>query len=315
MLRLTLDETAPSGQHARSAHIAAMGQRLAAAGPRTRQKVTKRYHPSADTGDNVAAPALPPAAEPIPILVADRSHAFMRNVAPIVPPSSRSRVVTAIGRAAAIGVMASAGFALVLVAQSPRWSVARHSSAKIPSPVVVAKSEPEQPATPASPAVRAHIAEQDWGKGSQPPFSARPAALPPKTAPAAAPAPAPPATRPARPIPVQLAAVHRTRKEALRPMHEANRHEASRPAMLAHYELPRWLTEERPSQPHAITMSPPPHDLEVPAAQQASAVPVEKPRFSLPPLPRPRLIYASAAYPPPSYRPPPPYGYYQPYPP
>jgi hypothetical protein len=87
----------------------------------------------------------------------------------------------------------------------------------------------------------------------------------------------------------------------------------------AQYELPRWLTEDRPqqAQAHVLIMSPPPHDLEPPAGaepprQIAAAPPAPKPAR------RPALIYAEAHTPPPrppNYYPapyyyPPGYGYY-----
>jgi hypothetical protein len=321
MPRLTLDETSISGQYARSAHIAAMGQRLAAAGPRTRQRVTRRYHPLAEAGEDVAAPAMPEASWRAPALVADRSHAFIRDIAPILPPSPRRRMFTAIGRTAALCVMASAGFALVLAAQSPRWSAGQHLVAKKQIAAVAPKPEPEQPAKALQPATPSQLAENLSGKAapSAPPVQqAPPATVPAATTrtapPAATPLSVPPASPAPRPMQVQLAVAHRPRPEAQKPVHLVAHHEAPHPATLVHYALPRWLTEDRP-----IIMSPPPHNLEAPVAQQAATMQAEKPHPALPPLPRPRLIYASAGY----ARPPPnpayygaayPYGYYQPQP-
>jgi hypothetical protein len=307
MPRLTLDETLRSGQHARSAAIAAMGQRLASAGPRTRRRVTQRYNPSADPQDDAVEAVLPPITADAPVLVADRSHAFIRDIAPILPPNPRRRVFTAIGRGAALGVMASAGFALVLVAQSPRWSAARHDAAKTDKTLAAANPPPEQPAP--APAPHADGVARPAAAPVAPPPPAVQA--PPPTQPAAMPSKALPA---ARPMQVQLALAPRRRQEIRKPIHVAARQEAPHQAVLAHYELPRWLTEDRP-----ITMSPSPHNLEAPVVPQAAIVPAEKPHPALPPLPRPRMLYAAAGYPPPPpnrayYGLPTPYGYYQPQP-
>ena len=327
MPRLTLDEVSLPGQHARPAHIAAMGQRLAAAGPRTRGRVSQRYNPLAEIDEDIVPPAMPQPPSRTPDLVADRSHAVMRDITPILPPSPRRRLVTTIGRAAALSVMASAGFGLVLVVQSPRWSAGQHLVPTKQAGVAIGKSEPQSSPKLPEPAKSPQLAAGDSGKNvasepAQPATSppvppavsppVLPAALTPKAAPAA-PVSVPHAATAPRPLHVRLAVAHRPRLEALQPVHVAARHEAQRPAPLVHYDLPRWLTEARTTPPRPIIMSPPPHDLQAPETQLASTVP----RPLLPPLPRPRLIYASAGYAPPNpviYRAPYPYGYDQPQP-
>ena len=316
-MRQLFDEVSGADQRSRDAAIAAMGQRLAAAGPRTRQRVTTR--PLVAEARPVAAPPAPPRG---PILVAHRSQAFVRDVAPVVPPSPRWRALSAIGRAVAITGMASAGFAAVLFAQSPRWSAAHHAAPKRAIAPELAKDQPASaPSEAAEPAIApAQLAQNaasvpapllapapqnlpaaPGAPAEPPPPTARAITTPPKAEPIM-PAPKPAVLpRPLRHAQVQLASFTRPRPMVSRPLQAAARHAA----MPAHYSLPRWLTDARDTPARPIVMSPPPHDLEAPVQPisrmakppaLASSASAEKQHIALPPLPRARLIYASAAY-------------------
>jgi hypothetical protein len=316
-MRRIFDEVTSADQRSRDAAIAAMGQRLAAAGPRTRQRVTQRQV-VADERPVDAPPEQPRS----PVLVAHRSQAFIRDVAPVVPPNPRWRALTAIGRAVAIAGMASAGFAVVLLAQSPRWSAAHRPAPKRAMTPEIAQDQPP-PALPdaAQPAIQPAQLAEPAASVPAPLLAPAPQNLPAAHgAPADQPAPAvraianPPTAEPPMPVPkpaavprpvrhlqVQLASLARLRPISPRPVQAIARH----PARLAHYTLPRWLTDARDTTARPIVMSPPPHDLEAPVGLAsrtikspplASAEPVERHHLALPPIPRARLIYASAGY-------------------
>ncbi len=351
-MRQSFDDVTGVDQRARDAAIAAMGQRLAAGGLRTRQRVTQRTLPNAAVPGETLAPLVASS----PILVADRSQAFVRDVAPVVPPSPRRRALTAIGRAAALASMASAGFALVLFAQNPRWSAVHRAAApKAAAKTEIARDQPPalpdlaEPAIPpaqladntasspvpiAAPAP-ATLPAASVGPAIQPPPAATPVVSPPRVL---APKPSM-APRLSRPLQIQLAAFTRPKPVQMTARHESVRAVAPpRPVVLVHYTLPRWLTEARDVPRQPLIMSPPPHELVAPAqvasrvwkppVQLASSEPTERSRPVLPPLPRPRLIYASASYAPPApYRgatpyagydapamPPAPWGYQPPQP-
>ncbi len=317
-MRQSFDQVTGADQRTRDAAIAAMGQRLAAASLRSRQKAAERSLPAEMPGGEPASSVTPPARSPV--LVADRSQAFVRDIAPLVPPRSRRRALTAIGRAAALASMASAGFAVVLLAQNPRWSVLHHA--------VPAKAQPSTPAEIAGPPIpAAKLAENTVSNPAplaapaparvpaagvppaiQPAPSAEPMAAPPDVKPILAPRRPVIVPRPSRPMQVQLAAFSRPRPAV-----------AKHVQVTDHYALPRWITEARQTA-RPLIMSPPPHDLEVPAqlavhappppVQLASSVMPERPRPVLPPLPRPRIVYAYAGYAAPPGYPGPPSGLY-----
>jgi hypothetical protein len=326
-MRQPFDDVTGDGQRVRAAAIAAMGQRLAAAGPRTRRRVTQRSHPVVEQGEEHGEPALPEPAR-APALVADRSQAFLRDIAPILPPRPRRRAMSVIGRTVALAAMASAGFAVVLLAQSPRWSAARRPAAqKLALAAAPAKGVIPAKAIPAAPQAQTADAAADTqparppasaappaASAAPPPAIEKPVAMPPQALPPAPMLQPPPAPiRPSRSMQVQLAATHRPKLPVQIPFRVALRQEAARPiakhpVMNAKYVLPRWLTDAHDAPPRQVIMSPPPRDLEAPAqaalqvaspapaVRAAASAPPEKPRSLLPPLPRPRLIFATAGY-------------------
>ncbi len=354
-MRQSFDDVTGAEQPARDAAIAAMGQRLAAASRRSRQKAVQRRFPTEMPDAALAGPVTVPARSPV--LVANRSQAVLRDIAPIVPPRARSRALTALGRAAALASMAAAGFAVVLLAQSPRWSAVHHGvpaqaqASALPEhagpPIAAAQLTENTVSSPAPLAVPlpARVPAAGVAPAIEPAPPAGPESAPPVVKPVLSPPKPMTVPRPSRPMQVQLASLSRARPAWAKHAPLADRHEGVRmasvhPAVSDHYALPRWLTEAREAA-RPLIMSPPPHDLEAPPAmpvappqvQLASSVMPERPRPQLPPLSRPRLVYAYAGYGvPPAYRgppsglydgyggpsyPPPPYGNQQtpPYPP
>lgn len=307
-------------QALRAASIAAMGQRLAAAGPRTRLRLSERPTPPGD----IEAPPAARELSPVVNLIAERSRALARETAPM-PRRPWPAWAIALRRATLLGATAAGGFALVLLAQSPRWA-AWHQK---PSHDEAAAMQTTQDVLPAT-QMAASASIERFAELAKPPrahISATPE--PDPVTEKFADAPVAPAHQAARTefatlsperrvsVPASLhdrAALPHPARVAIRQIPKSL--EPSYKVAVVHHELPRWLTEDRPTQPRVLVMSPPPHNLEPPAgaaatAQLAATVP-EKPSPMLPPIPRhPRLVYASTNYPPP----PPyygyPYGYYQ----
>jgi hypothetical protein len=368
----------PARDPARRAEaISAMGYRLAAAGPRTRQRLLERDAGAADDTQKQAA-WLPPG-----IASGETASAWDSEEEEIEPGLARLSTEhrgVRVWRAAAILASAGCGFALVLYGQTIPVTHPPHRLASvIAKPALLAQPQPapsapaaapadapaQQPDAPALPPSLAPASSQpsmqaaasapvpDSGAPPAPmaavpatSASAHPAAAPavgaapasvadsaPSARPVAPPAPAR-APEPARAQPVAPRAFAAWRpalpRAAARPVFAmATRSPAPKPLQAkqygpvrtasAQYELPRWLTEDRPqqAQAHVLIMSPPPHDLEPPAGaepprQIAAAPPAPKPAR------RPALIYAEAHTPPPrppNYYPapyyyPPGYGYY-----
>jgi len=277
MLRLTMvdDPTTPSDaeETARAAAIAAMGHRLAAAGPRTRQRLLDRH------------------------------------VEEELPEESFSISPAMLRRIAVIGAAGACSFGLVLAAQGHDWNflppagpeasiIAQADQPRASAPPIVAQltvpptltvaataeDHPQQFAAAAPSAVLktpVHIA-----------MPAKPAHV---LADIAHPRPRPVAARP-DPVAPKLA--------------DAKPHVLPHPAAVAHYDLPHWLTDYHPAPKHALVMSEPPHDLVPPASAEHHTITAES---TPTPSPQPsRMQYASAAPAPrpmPALRPPYAYGY------
>jgi len=294
----------------RTASIAAMGYRLAAAGPRTRQRLIDRE----SVPQNPSPPDLPEnaggedirAATPLPPLVADMDRwpssraAEPVAVEPVVPRGapSRARMI------ATLGFTAACGFSLVLASQSHIW--------KRPHVMLAALAKPHQetPAAPSAPpsaqapapeppkpeeAAQAHIAAPEPKTIDENPKSVADAPEQPRAAPAPEPRAAPvarpvvspqkpaasrPAAKPAAPAqPVQLAHLARPAIRAKLAVGHAPSHAvklaAAKPhppeIRVANHELPRWLTEDHPSPTRGLVMSEPPHDLSLPSPPRQEA--------------------------------------------
>jgi len=284
MLRLTMvEEPAPpppeTPEAARAAAIAAMGYRLAAAGPRTRRRLLDRQVEPEDPAE----------------VIFTISPAMLR-------------------RLAVLGTAAACSFGLVLAAQGRDWSFLHSNTvnsdiiAQTERPPPAAKPEflalADPPTLTAAPTL---VADHPQKLAVADPPTA-PKMLPGPEAQARSKTPAKPAARDmaqaAHPAPRQVA----SKAEPVAPrLAEATSH-APHSAAVAHYELPRWLTDYHPEHKRVLVMSEPPHDLTPPpGAEYHASAPVTAPQ----PAPAPaRLQYASVA---PAPRPMPalrqPYGY------
>jgi hypothetical protein len=313
----------------RTASIAAMGYRLAAAGPRTRQRLIDRENVPKNAG-----PPDPPehaavseqigaATPPVSPLVAYVDRWPLSRVAepvaaePAMPRGapSRARMI------ATLGFTAACGFGLVLASQSHIWKRQHVVLAAVTKPQEISAPEPPKPqeralAQTAAPAPKAP--EQNPKPVSDAPEQ-RQEPPEPSTAPVSRPVAAPPkpaAPRPAaKPVvpaqPVQLAHLARPARPAkLAFVHAAPRAErfaaakSHAPEMrVANHELPRWLTEDHPSPARGLVMSDPPHDLSLPSAphqEEASRrpAPAESRMGSAVPAPAQRQMVIANATPP-----------------
>jgi hypothetical protein len=277
MLRLTMVDdpnSTPSDadETARAAAIAAMGYRLAAAGPRTRQRL------------------------------------LHRQVEEEVPEESFSISPAMLRRLAVIGAAGACSFGLVLAAQGHDWNFLPPAG---PEASIIAQADQPRASAPpivarltAPPTLTVAATAEDrpppqFAAAAPPAVPKTPVhiAIPPKPAHVLAdiahPRPRPVAARP-DPVAPKLA--------------DAKPHVLPHPAAVAHYELPHWLTDYHPAPKHPLVMSEPPHDLVPPPSTEHHTITAE----STPSLPPPRMQYASAAPAPrpmPALRPPYGYGY------
>jgi hypothetical protein len=258
-----------------------MGYRLAAAGPRTRQRLLDRQ-----------------AEDDMPEESFSISPAMLR-------------------RLAVIGAAGACSFGLVLAAQGRNWNFLPPAG---PEATIIAQADqPRASARPivlqltAPPTLTMAATAEDH----PPQFAAREPPAAPKM-PMASKTPVHSAI-PAKPAHA-LADISRlhTRVVAARPdpvapkLAEAKPHVLPHPAAVAHYELPHWLTDYHPTPKHVLVMSEPPHDLVPPPSAEHHTITAE----SAPSPPPPRMQYASAApasRPMPALRPPYGYGYSGPY--
>jgi len=281
MLRLTMVDdpnSTPSDadETARAAAIAAMGYRLAAAGPRTRQRL------------------------------------LHRQVEEEVPEESFSISSAMLRRLAVIGAAGACSFGLVLAAQGHDWNFLPPAG---PEASIIAQADQPRASAPpvvstltAPPKLTVAATLDDHEQ-----FAAvAPAAAPkmpavPKT-PVHISIPAKPSHALAdnsHPHPRQVA----VRPDPVAPkLADAKPHMLPHPASVAHYDLPHWLTDYHPAPKHVLVMSEPPHDLVPPASAEHHTVTADPA-----PAPQPsRMQYASAAPAPrpmPALRPPYGYGY------
>lgn len=286
MLRLTMvdDPTStPSDtdETARAAAIAAMGYRLAAAGPRTRQRLLDRQ--------------------------ADDD----------MPEESFSISPAMLRRLAVIGAAGACSFGLVLAAQGRNWNFLPPAG---PEATIIAQAEQARASAPpmllpltAPPTLTVAATAEDHPQqlaAAEPPAAAKMPVAPRTPVHSAIPA------KPARavadiPHPHLRQVAARTDPMAPK-LADAKPHVMPHPVAVAHYELPHWLTDYHPEPKHALVMSEPPHDLVPPASVEHHAAAPE----SAPALPPARMQYASAAPAPrpmPTLRPPYGYGYGGPY--
>jgi hypothetical protein len=302
--------------HRRSEAIAAMGYRLAAAGPRTRQRLIER---------ETAAPAPPETQinEPLPTLASWDDALWEKRLAAdeqlgMARLSARQSRFP-IWRAAALLASAVCGFSLVLFGQSLHLDQKLRQANHPAKPTLLAETQPAQaqpapprasaPALPsnpqpAPPPVQAPgIAQAAPAPEPAPPKIAQPDAA---TAPASQekPAPSPPPMIRQAALPSEHPKPHPALMRQLpthtttRPVFAVATHPANR-APVPHHDLPHWLTEDRPEHERELIMSPPPHNLEPPAgAELAANTHQAAPKNELPPIPppahRPALIYAEA---------------------
>jgi hypothetical protein len=241
------DLAAPNlGAAARAAAIAAMGHRLAAAGPRTRQRARSRAAAPTHQADPPAAAA----SDPRGVDTRDDILAWIDPPAR-APLSARPRTpmqphVAALWRGALLGAAALCGFGLVIVAL--RMDVAQHNALRL------AKAAPVLQAAPAAPAVTPDSAIQH------------------RVATMAAPSQYVRADRPHHKVEVaHLAVATPSHAPAPRPRSHAPQpllaHAAAKPHPLAtaREDWPSWLTDGSVVRPPAVIMSEPPHNLVHPA--------------------------------------------------
>lgn len=283
---------------ARSAAIASMAFRLAAAGPRTRQRLVDRESVPEPPLQGRTPPALPEAPQSSQL----RQPPYVPFHEPLAAMDRYARPGASgtLRVFAALGATASCGFGLVLAMQSPHWAALHHLADGIPlaqhaprvlpaielrpsppSLVTAALAAPPRVEAPASIDVAA-AAEGDSAVApivrqagptvrSKAALVAEPA--PNQYAESARPHPRPPH---AAPVMVRLA--------------EPKPREAH-PAALARFDLPRWLTEDHPPKPKTLVMSEPPHDLvPPPGATPVQPAPVQAPVARAAPR---AVIYAS----------------------
>jgi hypothetical protein len=286
MLRLTMvdDPTSTASdtdETTRAAAIAAMGYRLAAAGPRTRQRLLDRQ--------------------------ADDD----------MPEESFSISPAMLRRLAVIGAAGACSFGLVLAAQGRNWNFLPNAG---PEATIIARADQPRASAPpivlsltAPPALTVAATAEDHPQqlaAAEPPAAPKTPVVPKTPVHSAIPAkPAHVFADVSHPHPRQVAA----RIDPVAPRAaDAKPHVLPRPAAVAHYELPHWLTDYHPEPKHALVMSEPPHDLVAPAnAEHHAAAP--EPAAAPQPV---RMQYASAIPAPrprPALRPPYGYGYGGPY--
>jgi hypothetical protein len=281
MLRLTMvdDPTSiPSDteEAARAAAIAAMGYRLAAAGPRTRQRLLDR------------------------------------QVEEDLPEESFSLSPAMLRRLAVIGAAGACSFGLVLAAQGRHWDFLPPAE---PPTTIIAQADQARASAPpivsaldAPPTLTAAATQDDHQQlaAAEPPAT-RTLPATPKT-PVRSSIPAKPAHAVAD-IPHTHLHLVAARTEPVAPKQtDAKPHVLPHPAAMAHYELPHWLTDYHPAPKHVLVMSEPPHDLVQPPSAEHHTITADS---APPPQPSPRQ-YASAAPAPrpmPTLRPPYGYGY------
>jgi hypothetical protein len=279
MLRLTMvdDPTStPSDteEAARAAAIAAMGYRLAAAGPRTRQRLLDRQ----------ADEALPEESFSI-------SPAMLR-------------------RLAVIGAAGACSFGLVLAAQGRNWNFL--PPADLPTTIIAQTDQARASAPPIvstldAPPTLTAAATQD--EHQQLAAAEPPAARIIQPAPKALVRSPIPARQAHAVADISHPHLHlvAARIEPVAPKQaDAKSHVLPHPATVAHYELPHWLTDYHPAPKHVLVMSEPPHDLVQPPSAEHHTITAE----SAPPPQPSTTQYASAApRPMPALRPPYGYGY------
>jgi len=281
MLRLTMvdDPTSiPSDteETARAAAIAAMGYRLAAAGPRTRQRLIDRQ-----------------AEDELPEESFSISPAMLR-------------------RLAIIGAAGACSFGLVLAAQGRNWNflppagpeatiIAQIDQARASAPPIVSTLD-APPTLTADATTEVHQQLAATEPAAAPKMPAAPKAV------LRSPVPAKPAHAVADIAHPHLHLVA-ARTEPVAPKQaDAKPHVLPHPAAVAHYELPHWLTDYHPAPKHVLIMSEPPHDLVQPPSAEHHTITADST-----PSPQPSATqYASAAPAPrpmPALRPPYGYGY------
>jgi hypothetical protein len=323
------DTDVPQDAGRRSAAIAAMGYRLAAAGPRTRQRLIDR-----ETAPPAPLREEPRFNEPLPALASwDESLWEQRLAADAelgIARLSDQQKRFPVWRAAALLASAACGFSLVLFGQS------LHLDRKLrpARPTLVAEAQP--PAPPPAPPAATTLPAQKAAPTAPPqpdpvPVQAQAAAQAAPAAPGSEASPAqampPPETRLAtlplehirlHPAPAVFAERQPLRRitprlvlaMASRPpvpkFVDPKLHVASR-SVAPRHDLPRWLTEDRPEHERELIMSPPPRNLDAPPSAElaANTHPAGPPKADLPPIPqpgrRPALMYAEAHAPPPPY--------------
>jgi hypothetical protein len=266
-----------------------MGYRLAAAGPRTRQRLLDRQ---AEAEDEQADDSF------------SISPAMLRRIA-------------------LLGTAGACSFGLVLAAQGRDWGFLHHTEMQSE---IIAQADAAPAALPPTPSLlsdpptlTAEAAPEEPAKlaAAVPPAEPRmPAAQPapvhiriPDKAPRALAEIARPHPRPIAPRPEILASRLPETRPAETRLPDAKPH-APHPPVVARYELPRWLTDYHPVQKHVLVMSEPPHDLTPPpGAEHRAPEPAPAPAPAQQPA---KLQFASAAPPPrprPALRAPYGYGY------
>jgi hypothetical protein len=277
----------------RSAAIAAMGYRLAAAGPRTRQRLIERetVAPLAPGPLRAETPIAtpPPITEPMPALASwddawwEQRLATDAELGIVRRAEKRGRFP--IWRAAALLASAACGFSLVLFGQSLHLDRKLRQPNRQPAPAVLAEAQkPAPPPVPLPPRASAPPAAPAPPEPVQTP-SAPPPEIPPaairtaqRTPPPAAPSFADLARPPLARTTPRLVLAMATRPAVPKSVQQPKPRQAA-----ARHDLPRWLTEDRPQHERELIMSPPPHNLDAPASPK-------------PPEPQqhPALIYAEA---------------------
>ncbi len=314
-------------QAERAAALAAMGYRLAAAGPRTRQRLISRETPREPED-------APPEIDPVWAPKAVRPLAQTREPAMEPLRASSGQIARHVRRVAILGVSASCGFAVVLMAQSPRFALLHghggHGGSAMPVAAEQAMSQEEivslasvqlspVPAQP-PPDMQAHLMARVPAIG----LAAPTLVVPPVAAPvsmanvesgerAAYSVPAHPPSQLARmavgkPVAARMAQGPAAPREPKMPARFATlwpasparaaiaagapakrggstarsvqvaakqmppeQTRAAHQATAVNFSLPRWLTEDRPSHPHVLVMSEPPHNLVRPGGGAAKA--------------------------------------------
>jgi hypothetical protein len=329
----TTDRPPPDSDR-KSVAIAAMGYRLAAAGPRTRQRLIERETTASVLPEPRRAeprvPPQPPQTENLPTLASWDDTLWEQRLAAdaalgMARLSARHDRFP-VWRTLALLTSAACGFSLVLFGQSlhldRKLRLPNHDS----RPALRAETQPppppdqSQPAAAQAPAAANPVPPQPAPLPVQARGFAQAALQPspspvniPQPDPASSQSPAPPpqirhAAQPnvlPRPFPAQpTIARQQPRHPPTRPVFASSgrtpRPTSAEPTPHAtHHDLPRWLTENRPEHKHDLIMSPPPHNLDAPqGAELAANTPAPAPANDMPPIPqpgrRPALIYAEA---------------------